>query len=81
MSNLRFFNFGILHQFWIFGVFDELLSTQNVNVARLVAMLNETFSVIFKHHEYIVNLSCILLCIFGLLNFKSSGSGSLQNFR
>ena len=30
----------------IFGIFYELLSTQNVNVAHL---LNETFSVIFKH--------------------------------
>ena len=32
----------------VFGIFNELLSTQNVNVASL-AMLTETFSVIFKH--------------------------------
>ena len=31
-----------------FGIFKELLSTHNVNVA-LLAILNETFSVIFKH--------------------------------
>ena len=30
----------------IFYIFDKLLSTQNVNVAKI---LNETFSVIFKH--------------------------------
>ena len=34
----------------IFGIFNEHLSTQSVNVA-LLAMLNETFSVIFKHCE------------------------------
>ena len=32
----------------IFGIFNELLSTQNVNVA-LLAMRNETFCVNFKH--------------------------------
>ena len=31
----------------IFGIFNQLLSTQNVNVARLLAM--RLFSVIFKH--------------------------------
>ena len=34
----------------IFGIFNELLSTQNVNLARF-ARKNETFSVIFKHRE------------------------------
>ena len=33
----------------IFGIFSELLSTQNVNVARFARNVNETFSVIFKH--------------------------------
>ena len=33
----------------IFGIFDELLSTQNVTSVGSLAMLNETFSVIFKH--------------------------------
>ena len=36
----------------IFGIFNELLATQNVNVARFarnVNLLTETFSVIFKH--------------------------------
>ena len=32
----------------ILGIFNQFLSTQNVNVARF-AMSNETFSVIFKH--------------------------------
>ena len=31
-----------------FGIFNELLSAHNINVA-LLAILNETFSVIFKH--------------------------------
>ena len=36
-------------KFWAFlGIFNQFLSTQNVNVARF-AMSNETFSVIFKH--------------------------------
>ena len=36
----------------IFGIFNELLSTQNVNVARFArnVALNETFYVIFKHY-------------------------------
>ena len=33
----------------IFDIFNQFLSTQNVNVA----MLNATFSVIFKHCEYV----------------------------
>ena len=35
-----------------FGIFNQLLSTQNINVARItgnVEQWNETFSVIFKH--------------------------------
>ena len=36
----------------IFGILNKLLSTQNVNVASL-AMLNETFSVIFKQRDKI----------------------------
>ena len=35
---------------WTFlGIFNLLLSIQNVSIARFVPMLNETFSVIFKH--------------------------------
>ena len=49
-----------------FGISDELLSTQNVNIARFArnigcgfldnfqAMLNETFSVIFKHRDFLL---------------------------
>ena len=37
----------------IFGIFSQLLSTQNVNVARFARMLKETFSVIVKHHEVV----------------------------
>ena len=33
-----------------FGIFNELLSTQYVKLASL-AMVNETFSVIFKHRD------------------------------
>ena len=43
--------FQKLAKLTIFGVFYLLLSTQNVNIAHFArnAMLNETFSVIFKH--------------------------------
>ena len=44
MSHL---NFDIFRQFEFFGIFNELLSSQNANVARLAH--NETFSVIFKN--------------------------------
>ena len=37
----------------IFGIFNELLFPQNVNVTQSLAMLNETFSVIFKHRDLI----------------------------
>ena len=44
--------FQKLTKLTIFGISYELLSTQNVKVARFaLAMLNETFSVIFKHRE------------------------------
>ena len=33
----------------IFGTFNELLSTQNVNVARFARDVDDTFSVVFKH--------------------------------
>ena len=46
MSHLNFTKTRQIGSF--FGVFDELLSTPNVNLASL-AMLNETFPVIFKH--------------------------------
>ena len=38
----------LISNWTISGIFNELLSTQNVNVASLAK--NETFSVIFKHH-------------------------------
>ena len=43
----------------IFGIFNELLTTQNVNVARFARneMLIATFSVIFKYSEYSPNYS------------------------
>ena len=39
----------------VFGIFNELLSTQNVNVARL---FDAIFSVIFKHRAKQVKLPC-----------------------
>ena len=33
----------------LFGIFNELLSTKNVNVARFARNVEATFSVIFKH--------------------------------
>ena len=38
-----------IQKLYIFGIFDEFLSTQNVTVSRSALLLNETFSVIFKH--------------------------------
>ena len=40
----------------IFGIFDELLSTENENVAIFKTMINETFFEIFKHYEIDRNL-------------------------
>ena len=37
----------------IFGIFNELLSTQDVNAS--LAMLNDTFSVIFKHRASVIH--------------------------
>ena len=49
----------------ILGIFNELLSTQNVNIARFARYVNKTFSVIFKHRGVmqfsIIQSSCNLL--------------------
>ena len=42
------FKFSETCHLTIFGIFNELLSTQKVNLDSL-ALLNETFSMIFKH--------------------------------
>ena len=41
--------FQKLAKLTIFGIFNELLSPQNVNVARFARLVNKTFSGILKH--------------------------------
>ena len=43
----------------VFGIFSELLSTQNVKVARFARNV-ETFSVIFKHRDTKLQLGNVL---------------------
>ena len=46
-------SFGFWQFLTICGIFNEILATQNVNVARFARnVLNETFSVIFKHRAF-----------------------------
>ena len=59
MYHLQFDIFGIFHQFWFDPTasgFQKLakltIFTSRCNGASLLAMLNETFSLIFKHCEH-----------------------------